>query len=153
MNTSDYVARIGNANPAGLVAITYELIMAHVGDAIRNHNDDREYVRHVETSIELLGTLIDALNMDYELSRTLFPLYIYVNKLLINAKLTRRTRPLEDVRKILAPLHSGWRELAESEPGAEPAIDASQTIFAGLTYGRGELNEYIQEDGNKSYKA
>jgi len=151
MKVSDYVARIGNANPVGLVAITYELILAHVGDAIKSPDGDSEFTRHVELSIELLGTLIDSLNMDYELSRTLFPLYIYVNKLLINAKLTGKTEPLEDVKKILTPLYTGWQELAESELDATPAMDKSQKIFAGVTYGRDGLNEYIQEDENKSY--
>ena len=151
MNVSDYVARIGNASPAGLVAITYELILAHVEDAIKNTDCESEFTRHVELSTELLGTLIDALNMDYELSRTLFPLYIYTNRLLINAKLTGKTGPLEDVRKILLPLYTGWHELAETTDDMEPAMENSQKIFAGLTYGRGELNEYIQENENMSY--
>jgi len=151
MNVSDYVARIGNSNPVGLVSITYELMLEHIGDALNKPDDESEFTRHVELSIELLGTLIDALNMDYELSRTLFPLYVYINKLLINAKLTGKTEPLEDVRKILIPLYSGWQELAETKDGSEQAMEKSQKIFAGLTYGRGELNEYIQEDENRSY--
>lgn len=152
MNVSDYVARIGNAKPVGLVSITYELILAHVEDARNKFHDESEFTRHVKLSIELLGTLIDALNMDYELSRTLFPLYIYINKLLINAKLTGKTEPLEDVRRILMPLYTGWQALAETEDGdTESAMEHSQKIFAGLTYGRGELNEYIQEDENRSY--
>jgi flagellar protein FliS len=151
MNVSDYVARIGSANPVDLVAITCELILTHVGDAIGNPGDESEFTRHVELSSELLGTLIDSLNMEYELSRTLFPLYLYVNKLLINAKLTGKTEPLDDVVKILTPIYSGWKELAENEIGAEPAMDNSQKIFAGVTYGREGLNEYIQEDEKKSY--
>jgi len=151
MNVSDYVARISSANPTRLVAITNELILAHVEDAI-NSPDDREFTRHVELSIGLLGTLIDSLNMEYELSHTLFPLYIYVNKLLINAKLTGKTEPLEHVQKIIIPLYMGWKELAENESEEGSAMDRSQKIFAGLTYGRGELNEYIQEDENRSYK-
>jgi flagellar protein FliS len=151
MVVSDYVARIGSSNPTGLVAVTYELIMDHVEGAISNQDDDNEFTRHIELAMGLLGTLIDSLDMDYELSRTLFPLYIYINKLLINAKLTGRTGSLEDVKRILNPLYMGWQELAENESDTEPSMDKSQKIFAGLTYGRGELNEYIQEDGNKSY--
>jgi len=151
MAISDYVARIGNSNPVGLVSITYELILNHVDDAISNCHDENKFKRHVEHSMGLLGTLIDALDFKYELSRTLFPLYIYINKLLINAKLTGKTGSLEDVRRILHPLYMGWQELAESESETEPSLDKSQKIFAGLTYGRGELNEYIQEDENKSY--
>lgn len=158
MNVSDYVARIGSASPVGLVAITYELILAHVGNAIAAHDSDHEhsdheYRRHIDLATELLGTLIDALNMDYELSRTLLPLYIYVNKLLINAKITRNAELLKDARRILTPIYQSWLELAENEAGSEPAMDKSQTIYAGLTYGRGELNEYIDEDTQKSYKA
>jgi len=152
MKASDYVARIGNSNPVGLVAITYELILAHVENALNKPEDEREFTRHVELSIELIGTLIDALDMSYELSLTLFPLYIYVNKLLISAKLTGKTGPLKDVRKILTPLYTGWRELAQAEGNPEPAMEKSQKIFAGLTYGHGELNEYIQEDENRSYR-
>ena len=151
MLVSDYVARIGNSNPVGLVSITYELIMNHVDDAIKSQNDNNKFTRHVEHSIALLATLIDALDMKYELSRTLFPLYIYINKLLINAKLAGRTGSLEDVLRILNPLYRGWQELADDESDTEPAMDKSQKIFAGLTYGRGELNEYIQEDEKMSY--
>ena len=152
MNVSDYVARVSNSNPIGLVAITYELIISHVDDAIIDCDNEKEFTRHIELSIELLGTLIEALNMNYELSRTLFALYIYVNKLLIKAKFTEKTAPLEDVRKILTPLLTGWQELADNELNTEPTMDKSQKIFAGLTYGRGELNEYIHEDERMSYK-
>jgi len=151
MILTDYVARVSNSTPVGLVAITYELIMSHIDDAIKNNENGSEFSRHIELASELLGTLIDALNMEYELSHTLFPLYIYANKLLINAKLTGKTEPLEDVRKILTPLLTGWQEVAENESDTEPAMDKSQKIFAGLTYGRGELNEYIQEDESMSY--
>lgn len=161
MNVSDYVARISNASPVGLVSITCELMLAHVNNALSAREDKREYTRHAELSSELLCTLIDALNMDYELSRTLFPLYIYVNKLLINAKITGQAELLTDVLRIMTPLYEGWKELADKESkesgeaadAAESAMKTSQTIFAGLTYGRGELTEYIEEDSDKSYRA
>lgn len=153
LTNSDYVARISNASPIKLVVITYELILAHVDDAMNSRDDRKEYVRHVELSTELLGTLMDALNMDYELSRTLFPLYVYVNKLLINSKISRTMDYLKDVRDILTPLYKSWVDVAQNEAADQPVMDKSQTIYAGLTYGRGELSEYIKEDEQKSYKA
>ncbi len=153
LTNADFVARISSASKVNLIAITYELIFKNVDDAVAAQGNQAEFAKPLGVAVDLLGTLIDSLDMKYELSRTLFPLYIYVNKLLIQAKVSGRTEGLSDVKKILTPLLEGWQEVAKNEENPTPLMEKSQTIYAGLTYGRGELQEYIAEDTQKSFKA
>lgn len=143
----DLRQRIEKANPLELTIINHEIILIYI--------DAGEY----ENARAALAELHAALNMDVEFSRDLGNLYLYINKCLIHGAMKRdkpaRDSLLDECRKIITNLMDAWKQLAAmgNTASANPA-NASQRIFAGLTYGRdGQLVEYEDFDPDKGYKA
>jgi flagellar protein FliS len=81
-------------------------------------------------------------------------LYIYVNKLLINASFHKCTEELNTAKSILTKLLIGFQGVSK-EDVTGPVMQNSQQLYAGFTYGKGTLNEvYIDSrEQNRGYKA
>lgn len=78
-------------------------------------------------------------------------IYIYVNKKLIDASVSESEADLVEASKILGVLLQGWR-LTEYEE-EEPVISNGQKVYAGLTYGKDDLNESIENEPNRGFRA
>ena len=51
----------------------------------------------------------------------------------------------------MSKLQSAFKEIGDSED-EEPVMKNVQSVYAGLTYGRRELNEYVDTAGNREFK-
>lgn len=145
-----YQNRIVNAGRGQLLLITYELFLKEIDksiEAIDNRNEEA-YNQNMVKVHKYHRELTDTLDMSYEISRNLLSLYIYINKLLIQSSIKFDKEPLMEVKKIANILLEGFNQAAKGQ-NTQSLIKNSQTLYAGLTYGRGTLNETIVE-GNKS---
>lgn len=145
-------ARIANATPVQLIEITYDLIVDYIQqakDALQQNKEDIFKAR-VEKAQQLLMNLAESLDMSYEISYEIMPLYLYVNKLLIHSTIQKKNEPLEQSEKILNNLLVAWREVAKQKSNDQnPVLENTQQIYAGLTYGKGTLNETVLDPNNK----
>ncbi len=152
MIEKEYLAnRIANANDAQLVAIVYEGLMDTFQSAIECiETDNKEKLNtSVNKAREILAELLATLKGDSEISNSLRSLYIYTNKLVTEAELKKDKGKLEEAIKVITPLYEAWNELGEkdevavasSQSGAAPA--SRPAIVAGMTYGKGQLNDYV----------
>ena len=80
-------------------------------------------------------------------------LYLYINKTIIKGYITLNEEPLEEAKKLLSTLLVGWDQAVAAEEKNGPVVQNAQQIYAGLTYGKGSLNESIVEDKNRGFKA
>lgn len=160
MKASDIIS----ATPLQLLQITYELLIKHLGllsqsldgdvledDGIPSTKTPHDRVIHCQN---LMQALTGGLNLDYEVARDILPLYIYINKLLIECQVSIN-RPsqkvrvqglVSDINRIVDTLYQGVKEL--------PDIDVpEQNVYA--SYGRsGELQEYTPDlQASTDYKA
>jgi len=150
---NDYVAKISNATPLGLVIINYELIL----DCIRSAcdalaNDIAEFEARITKSRDLLMLLMNSLDFNYDISKILLKEYIYINSLLVKAYFSRNAQPLDDASGRLSEMLDGWRALTALE-NALPVMENAQQLYAGLTYKNGEPVEYTPADENRGFKA
>ena len=95
-----------NASPLRLVVKLYDLVLQ------ASYKRDKERVR------EILATLIESLNFDYEPADELFQLYKYCQEL-------ARNEDFEDIREILEPLRDAWETAASSEHSTGNSASAS----------------------------
>ena len=59
----------------------------------------------------------------------------------------RRDRTiLEEIRKVIAPLCDAYRQIQDQDTSG-PVMNNSQTVYAGLTYGRNQLTENMADQG------
>ncbi len=78
-------------------------------------------------------------------------LYIYMNKLFVDAQMRDRQEPLREAIKIVRILLDGWKQTDVEDEG--PVIGNGQKVYAGLTYGKSNLNESVDSEPNRGYKA
>ncbi len=150
-----FTLRITQANKTEMIVILYEMLLAYLDEAKNAHEQSevqeyREALRKVKGCLDELQA---SLNLDYELAVRLFSLYMYCNRELIKADIRKETEPLSNVRRVIENLLSAYRELAKQDTSA-PVMQNSQTVYAGLTYGKNRLSENMAEQGtNRGFRA
>lgn len=85
-----------NASPIRLVVKLYDLVL------------QATYRKDAERTKEVLSTLIESLNFDYDPAEDLFQLYKYCQDL-------ARKQEYEEIREILEPLRDAWETVAKDE--------------------------------------
>jgi flagellar protein FliS len=144
-NTSNtYQNRIINANREQLLVITYEVFINSISECINSIEDQNEdeFNRKMVKVHRLHRELTDNLDMSYEISKNLFSLYVYMNKKLIEASMKLQKEPLLEVKKLALILLDGFAQVASTQ-SSDVIVKNAQKIYAGLTYGKGQLNETI----------
>jgi flagellar protein FliS len=149
-----YTLRIAHASTAQLVVITFELASQFIKQAITAHKDADAYRRHVDKAKDAVMQLIKGLDFTSPLAQDFYSLYNYIYKLLTDAYFGMKTEPANEALSIIETLLMGWNEAAKVEAAAAPAMEEhAPQIYAGLTYQRDGLAEYIVQDENRGFQA
>ncbi|MBQ7954713.1 MAG: flagellar export chaperone FliS [Lachnospiraceae bacterium] len=147
--------RITQANKTELIEILYEMVLCYVDDAVKAHeNGDRaEYRDSIRKTRGCINELLSSLNLDYNLAMNFLQLYLYCNRELALADVKNDCEHLEHVHRVVGKLQEAYVELAKQDTSG-PVMQNSQTVYAGLTYGRGELTENMADQGmNRGFRA
>lgn len=142
------VSNVMNASRGELLCITYEILLESIEKAIQQFNKpDRK--KHIQKAVQVIQTLTEGLNFEIELSKDLFRIYVYVQGLLVTAK---EEKQLEEAYHLMHKLYGGFKQVAEKEKTKKPMLKQSESIVAGMTYGKGQLNETVTHQ-SKGFKA
>ncbi|MBQ2264545.1 MAG: flagellar protein FliS [Lachnospiraceae bacterium] len=143
-----YKLRITSANKTELVVILYEMYLQYVQeakDALQTGNKPafKDALSHARGCVK---ELMNSLNFDYSPAQELKQLYIYVNKELVEADLHGKTEHLDNTIKVMTELWEAYKEISSQD--TSPAVMTnSQSIYAGLTYGKSDLVENLDQVG------
>lgn len=143
------VSSIANASQGQLLCITYELFLHDLKEAQGAEGENRK--EYLSKALEVLKTLTADLNFEVPISQDLFRLYIYVQGILVNCKVTNEE--LENVYQIMEMLYMGFAEITSNEEETAPSMKNIETIYAGITYGKNDLNEMVISDRKRGFKA
>lgn len=149
----EFQTRIVNAGRGELLIINYEMLLAQIDDALIaiSHNDTDDFGKSMVNAHKLLRELSSGLDFNYDISKELMSIYIYINKLFISASIRLEEKSLEEASKILGVLLTGWKLTDNTED--EPIISNGQKVYAGLTYGKKHLNEMVENQSNRGFRA
>ncbi|MBR1693191.1 MAG: flagellar protein FliS [Lachnospiraceae bacterium] len=144
----EYTLRISQANKTTLIVILYEMLLIYVDEAKKALAEDEEkrFQEEIRKARGCLKELMNSLNFDYALAGNLLSLYVYVSKELVDASLHKKAEPLEHVIGVIGELYTAYVQLAEQDT-SPPVMGNSQTVYAGLTYGRSQLTESMADQG------
>lgn len=162
----EYTRRISQANPTELTVIIYDIALAYINDAenmmdtqILMGGDGKENGRSSALMWKVTGNirrclneLIASLHYEHELAVDLRNLYVYCLKQLGKVNLEGDKQALKEVKGIIERLRSAYGQVAHLN-GAGAVMANSQSVYAGLTYGRGTLNEDIVGTSNRGFLA
>lgn len=147
-----FTFRITQANPTQLVVILYEMLLCYLEDALQAlaqdtaAGDQDEFREAVRKARGCLNELMGSLHMEYEPAPALMQLYLFCLRRLALGEQRRDGRMLGEVKRVIEPLCHAYERLAEQN-GAGPVMHNSQTVYAGLTYGKNTLTENMADQG------
>ena len=134
--------RITQANGTQLVVITYDILIEEIEEAERQYKagNAEEYRRSTKSAQRFVADLMSALDYKYPIAAELLRLYEYVQRLLIKSDISGKPYELDSAKNVIAGLRKAFEKVAESDDSA-PLMENTQSVVAGLTYGKGSLIE------------
>jgi flagellar protein FliS len=90
-----------------------------------------------------------SLDFHYSVSYDLMSLYLFVNKRIITAIIRREPSTLNTAESIMKKLLVGFEGVSRADKRG-PVMRNTQQLYAGLTYGKGHLNETYIDPSNKN---
>lgn len=150
-----YTFRITRANKTELIVILYDMILSYIEEAKEAFTQEERAAFH-DAIRKIRGCnqeLIASLNLEYEPAMNLLSLYLYVNRELVHADVKKDLLALEHVRMVISGLKEAYEVLA-AQDFSGPVMQNTQAVYAGLTYGKGDLTENMADQGtNRGFLA
>ena len=142
----EYTLRITQANKTQLITILYEMVLLYVDEAQEalDAGQKMEYKSAIRKIRGCIDELTASLNLDYELAHNLLQLYLYISRELVKAATHYERENLDHVRLIIVELHKAYQAI-EDQDTSGPVMGNTQSVYAGLTYGRNTLTENITD--------
>ncbi len=143
-----FTLRITQANSTQLVVILYEMLLCYLDEA-KNALEVQDKAAFTEAARKARGCineLMQSLHLEYEPAPSLLQLYLYCIKRLAAAELHREAGAVEEIERVITPLHDAYMQIAELNQEG-PVMNNSQSVYAGLTYGRNTLTENMTDQG------
>ena len=94
-----------------------------------------------------LEEMINNLHFEYELAKSLHQIYLSMKKSLREGIRDEKKELLISVKNNLQKLRDAYEGIVFQDESA-PIMSHTQTVVAGLTYGRNSLNENLSDAGS-----
>lgn len=143
-----FTRRIAQANSTELSVILYEMLLCYLDEAREAIEREQETELH-EASRKVRGCLnelLNSLHSEYPPAPELSRLYLFCIRRLAVGEYRRRPEALDEIERVIRPLHDAYQSIA-GQNSAGPVMNNSQTVYAGLTYGREALTENMADQG------
>jgi flagellar protein FliS len=146
-----FAARVTQASKSELIVILYEMILEEITEAKEAYAAENLTVfdKELKQAQKYVNELIVALDFQYTVSYDLVSLYLYVNKRIITAIIKRNPVSLDSAESVLKKLLTGFEGVSKEDKSG-PMMRNTQQLYAGLTYGKGKLNETYIDPSNRN---
>lgn len=150
----EFTMRMTQANRTELIVVIYDLFLEYMKDAKEAHAAGdkvafREAISHAQP---VLSELISCLDFKYEISYQLQEIYRYCGRCLAAALSKEDPEELKGAVISINNLRTGFFEVSKNDK-SPTLMKNSQKVYAGLTYGRDSLNESLNDNPSRGYKA
>lgn len=152
----EFAARVTQANRSELVVVIYEATLASIAEGKQRLAEGQ--VEEARTEIArargMITELMSSLDLQYGISYYLRQLYIFAYQELCQGIALREPERFDHASDIFEKLLPSFQEVAKQDD-SDAVMENVQTIYAGLTYGRGTLNETVGTgvDNNRGFQA
>lgn len=143
-----FANRVTQASKSELIIILYEMLLTEIKEAKEAYEegDLSSFDKELKKAQKYVSELMSALDYHYKISYDLLSLYLYVNKRIITAIMKRNPISLDSAESVMNKLLIGFEGVSKADTSG-PMMRNTQQLYAGLTYGKGTLNEtYINPD-------
>lgn len=146
----EYTRRISQDNRSELIVTMYDIMSTYFEDAeAAFHVDENEaFKANIRNVDKVLVQLMESLNFKYKPADTLYALYVYCREELAKSMMKHDLDGLYHAKKVLSGLREAFAEAAKKDTSA-PLMRNTQQVYAGITYGKNDINENYTESDNK----
>ena len=145
----EFTRKITQANPTELIVILYDISLVYVNEAIGFMEEGKMEEAKIQADFakRCIEEMINNLHFEYDLATVLHRIYLSMKKSLRDGILDQKKEHLTAVRDNLNTLRSSYAQIVSQDKSA-PVMGHTQTVIAGLTYGRHSLNESLVEESS-----
>ncbi len=145
----EFTRKISQANTAEMIVILYDITLVYVTDALlfMEKNDMANAKIQTDFAKRCIEEMIHNLHFEYELAKNLHQIYLSMKKSLREAIMDNNKEQLISVKNNLQKLREAYAQIVSQDDSA-PVMSHTQTVVAGLTYGRHSLNENLSDIGS-----
>ena len=146
-----FTARVTQASRSELIVILYEMTLTEIAEAKEAYlaEDLTLFDKELKKAQKYITELTASLDYKYTISYDLLSLYLYINKRIITAIVKRNPVSLDSAESVLRKLLVGFEGVSREDKSG-PMMSNTQKLYAGLTYGKGKLNETYIDPSNRS---
>lgn len=139
---STYTMRITQANTSALAVVLYDMILDCVNESLESYaeNQEEKFESALQQAKNFLHELMSMSNINSPVSYDVMSLYLFIDKQFLMSIVKRKPVNLTECRQYLEQLRSSFVEISKTDYDA-PIMENTQQVYAGLTYGKGFLNE------------
>ena len=144
---SAFTLKIASSNGCGLISILYDIYKEYERDALDSFSAGQvdEAVVALKKCAEVVDHLQKDLNFDYKVSSNLYALYDYVQRNVSKSIYKANSEGLLEAKRVMDELGNAFDQVAKKD-SSKPIMKNTQYVMAGVTYGRGALNESLMGD-------
>lgn len=151
----EFTLKITQANATELIVILYDMILVYIKEAGDFWESDNKegYFQSLRKIRNCIGELMESLNLEYEIARNMYSLYVFFLKEIVRAEIKQEGYAyLESIKPMIESLRNAYNQVAlENKSG--PLMQNAQTVYAGLTYGRKDVNVNLEQLSNRGFRA
>lgn len=152
----ELAARVSQANRSELVVVMIEAVLESTasGKELLEAGEVEPARQELSRARGLITELMASLDMQYDISHYLRQLYIYAYHEICHAVAERKPELCDHASNVFKGLLPSFEEVAKQDTSA-PVMQNTEQIYAGLTYGKGTLNETTGSvlDGKRGFEA
>ncbi|MEE1027537.1 MAG: flagellar protein FliS [Agathobacter sp.] len=150
----DFTRRLSQCNKGGMIVILYDIFFAYTQDAkdalaVKNR---LEFKNSIKKASKTLDELIGALDFHYEISAQLYSIYLFCKNQLAKSLYENKKDRIIDAEGLMTSLYKSFVKVAEQDK-SEPLMSNTQQVYAGMTYGKSQLNENYTNDNHRGFFA
>ncbi|UCF98264.1 MAG: flagellar export chaperone FliS [Spirochaetaceae bacterium] len=129
--------QIKTATPGKLILMLYDGAIKHLNQALQDMSNEHRRYDSISNSLikaqDIIAELMISLDFDRggEIAKSLFGLYVFMNRRLLDGNIQKDRTPVEQVRTLLTELRSAWAEVAEKAGTSAGSNQARGVNIAG----------------------
>ncbi|MBR4515516.1 MAG: hypothetical protein IKO61_11595 [Lachnospiraceae bacterium] len=150
----EFTLRTTQENHSGLILVLTDIVRVYMSEALSFYKEGNadEYFRSVELCKRALNELIDCFNPGDLLAYRVVSILRFIYDKLVMSAVRGVPQELDRCASMLDNLRIGFVKLHEIDTDG-PVMKNTHQVYAGLTYGKGYLNESVGDTSKRGFTA
>lgn len=138
----EFTRRTTQENHSGLILVLCDIVRAYTKDALTAYADGQidSYMHHVEAARRAHNELMDCFDSSNYNGRKVLSVLRYIYGQFVISVIKREPIDLDRCMEMLSSLQISFEHLHSLDTEG-PVMKNAHQVYAGLTYGKGTLNE------------